>query len=227
MAASVLNYNSSGDEELETEKDGDEHHWPVSLLSAMDGATPVKLPGDATDGLVVQVSVLPADTTAAAVTAAHGAADAGHPVKVGGFASDEEPAAVAADDRVNKWSDLHGRDVVTRAPRAMVDQQRTTITETMTETIMMAAGAAGLTRDICKLRMSNRHATIPVQVEIRDAEGGTLRDTITLAPLGSCDLNFDPTWNQAAAATAWTAKLSVNTVIVDISVFSIETGVAS
>ena len=43
---------------------------------------------------------------------AHGDADAGYPVKIGGKAASSAPAAVDAGDRVNAYFDLNGRLVV-------------------------------------------------------------------------------------------------------------------
>ena len=40
---------------------------------------------------------------------AHDATDAGNPIKIGGYASDNSPSAVTAGDRVNAWFDLSGR----------------------------------------------------------------------------------------------------------------------
>lgn len=49
---------------------------------------------------------------AAEGTVAHDDADSGNPVKIGGKAASSEPTAVTANDRVNAWFDLNGRQMV-------------------------------------------------------------------------------------------------------------------
>lgn len=63
------------------------------------------IPGDATNGLDVDVTRLPYDV-------AHDAVDSGNPVKVGARAVNALPAAVANADRSNLTTDLFGRLLV-------------------------------------------------------------------------------------------------------------------
>lgn len=145
---------------------------------------------------------------------ADGAADAGNPVKVGGRALSTLPTSVDTGDRVNAWFDLKGR-LITRGygPRERyIKAPRVTLTNT-TETQLVAAGAAGVFRDLLYVVVSNTSA-VEVSVDIRDALAGTIQHTINLYPDGgSGALVLPGPWPQTTAATAWTVQLSVTATV--------------
>lgn len=222
MADNLL-YNSSGGSTVATMEGTGSVHFPKVLPCVDDGSgDPPPVPGDATNGMMVDVTRLPTGTTAAATTVAHDAADSGHPIKIGGVARDGNPTAVADGDRVDSFFDLVGRLMVGKSPREAVVKDQTTITNDTTETEILAAGAAGIRRDLTKLRISNRSTTTPVQVTLRDILAGTAIDIITVGPMANVDINYDPPLPQGSDADQWTAELSVNTVTVDIFAQAIE-----
>lgn len=100
---------------------GNVHVQLVKLLDGTDGGTN-RIGGDATNGLDVDVTRVGGTVTVGCTTAsglqaevvgtvAHGSADAGKPVKVGGKANSSTPAAVSSGQRVDAWFDLYGRQV--------------------------------------------------------------------------------------------------------------------
>lgn len=145
---------------------------------------------------------------AAAGDVAHDAADSGNPVKVGLVGRTAHPTAVADGDRVNGYGDDLGRLVTYPfAPRDLITHNRIVLTST-TETTLIAAGGAGVFRDIVWLGLSNESAT-KVRVDIRDATAGTVRFSLTLAADGGGGIIALPVpLTQATAANNWTAQLS-------------------
>lgn len=139
---------------------------------------------------------------------AHDAADSGNPVKIGLVARTAHPTAVADGDRVNSYGDDLGRFVTYPfAPRDLITHNRIVLTST-TETSLIGAGGAGVFRDIVWLMLSNESAT-KVRVDIRDATGGTVRFSLTLAADGGGGVIALPApLTQATANNAWTAQLS-------------------
>ena len=139
---------------------------------------------------------------------AHDAADSGSPLKVGGKAVVATPTKVAANDRVDAWFDLHGRQIVRQhGPRDRCVHNTITLTTTG-ETTLLAAGAAGVFRDLVMLIVSNG-SDVDQLIEIRDATGGTVRIPIHLATGGGgAVIPFPVPVNQALAANNWTAKVS-------------------
>lgn len=147
----------------------------------------------------------------------HDAVDAGAPVKIGGIARTANPAAVANLDRVDAMFDDIGRQVVVLGQaRDLLFSTGVTITSSTAETAFVAAGAAGVFKDITDLIITNASTATPVGVEIASSSGGTFFPTIFLAERGGAVLNFARPWNQATAAASWTARLSVATVTVHL-----------
>lgn len=75
---------------------------------------------------------------------AHDAADGGNPIKIGGKASTERPAAVANGDRVNAWLTEYGRVVV--SPGAWGEEMYALAARTATPTSVLESnpGAKGV-----------------------------------------------------------------------------------
>lgn len=89
---------------------------------------------------------------------AHDSADSGNPIKLGGKASTNEPTAVAVDDRVNAWFDVHGRLVVVTGhgnPETPVN-----VTATASgDTAVIGTPGASLSLYICKGSVHNAGAS--------------------------------------------------------------------
>jgi len=153
---------------------------------------------------------------------AHDAADSGNTVKVGGVARTAHPTAAAAGDRVDFYCDDLGRMVTTPfVPRDRVVHNRIALTST-SETTLIAAGGAGVFRDIVYLVCSNESAT-EVRIDIKDATAGTNRISIDLAADGGGAVMPLPIpLTQAAANNNWTATLSSAVSTVYITAIAVE-----
>ena len=155
------------------------------------------------------------DSTPAAVygaTAHDSSVSSVPPVISGGEAGDAIPTAVSADgDAVRRWSDRYGRGIVAAAPRARIGRAVQTITSDTAEKDLIAAGAAGVFRDVYRLVITNRSATA-VNVTIRDvAAGGT--PMIYAVPAGETrgfSGPVDAASLQTTAANKWTATCSAS-----------------
>lgn len=79
---------------------------------------------------------------------AHDAADSGSPVKIGGKAASAQPTAVSANDRVNAWLDLNGRQVV--AANALL--------ETLTADYTDFTGGGGVLATVAPTKPAWAHA---------------------------------------------------------------------
>lgn len=159
----------------------------------------------------------------AAGDVAHDGADSGNPVKVGAVARQTNPTAVADGDRVNLYADDLGKLVnYPFAPRdRIVKGSRISLTST-TETTLIAAGGAGVFRDLIWLLMSNESAT-ECRVDIRDVAAGTVLFSIDLAADGGGAVVALPVcWPQATANSAWTAQLSAAVSTVYVSGLAVE-----
>lgn len=154
---------------------------------------------------------------------AHDGADSGNPVKMGAVARQTNPTAVADGDRVNVFADDLGRQVMAPfAPRdRIVKGARISLTST-TETTLIAAGAAGVFRDLVWVELTNESAT-QVRADIRDATGGTVQFSITLAAsAGGVTMALPVVWPQATAANNWTVQLSGAVTTVYASALAVE-----
>lgn len=203
-------------------------------VPASGGAAVV--PGDATNGLDVDVTRLPdgavvslsssytvvaklaagtnnigtvslSGSVSAVVVgaAAHDAAVSGNPVLQGLEARTSNPTAVANGDAVRAMADDLGRQVVMpMAPRDLVvDNHLTSMSASTTQTLL-AAGGAGVFRDIVLLTISNRSSTA-ADVRILDGVvGGTERFRWEFAADGGgITLPFPVPFKQASAAAPW------------------------
>jgi hypothetical protein len=189
-----------------------------------DGSTWDMARGDATNGLLVNlganndvsvtgtvtVDLAANNDVIAAGDVAHDTADSGNPVKIGGVARTTNPTAVADADRVDIFADDLGRLVgYPVAPRDLWVQNNVTLTNT-TETIIIAAGGAGVIHDLMMLVLSNESAS-EVRVDIRDDTAGTVRFSIDLAADGGgAVVKFPGPFKATAADDNWTAQLSAS-----------------
>lgn len=148
--------------------------------------------------------------------AAHDAAVSENPVLTGGEARTTNPTAVGDGDAVRSMHDDLGRQVVVpHGVRDLTTHNRIALT-TASETTLIAAGGAGVFRDLVMLVVSNESAS-EVRVDIRDSSAGTVRLSVDLAADGGgAVIPFPVPLTQASANNAWTAQLSgaVSTVYV-------------
>lgn len=155
-------------------------------------------------------------------TAAHDAAVSGNPLLQGAEARTTNPTAVGNGDAVRIMADDLGRQVV--VPHAVRDRTtHNTITLTSTtETTLIAAGGAGVFRDLVLLTLTNTSATA-VRVDIRDSTAGTVRLSMFLAADGGgAVIPFPVPLNQATANNNWTAQLSAAVTDVRITAQAVE-----
>lgn len=140
---------------------------------------------------------------------AHDAVDSGNPTKIGCHARTTNRTAVADADRADVVCDDNGQLVVTpMAPRDRVVRSGVVTVSTTTETTLLAAGGAGVFRDLTYLKCTNNSATL-VRVDLRDATAGTVIDSWALAASGGgFNLAFSVPYAQASANNNWTIQLS-------------------
>ena len=176
-----------------------------------------------------QANVPVSQATASALNAqvvgsiAHDAADSGNPVKVGGVARTANPTAVAAGDRVDMFMDKVGKPVVYPfAPRErIVAANRVSLTST-TETTLVAAGGAGVFRDLAMLVVSSEAST-EVRLDVRDVTAGTVAFSLDLAPDGGGAVVVPSIiWPQGTANSAWSVQLSSAVSTVYVSALFVE-----
>ncbi|MEO0215667.1 MAG: hypothetical protein ABIL14_01450 [candidate division WOR-3 bacterium] len=189
-----------------------------AALEVFNGTTWDRARGDTTNGLDVDVTRLPSipagtnnigdvDVLTMPLTQVHGdtahdALDGNNPIKIGGKASDVEPTAVAAGDRVNAWFDLFGRQVVLTG-HATPENPVTASGSAAGVTVIPAPGV-GVSLYICKGSVHNSNASAQT-VSLRDGASGTIRWTASLGASGGGSL-FD------FGSRGW--KLSANTALV-------------
>lgn len=101
-----------------------------------------------------------------------------------------------------------GRSIIMPfVPRDLITHNRIVLTTT-TETTLIAAGGAGVFRDLVFISLSNSSGT-GVRVDIRDSTGGTVRWSLFLDDDGGgAIVKFPVPLTQATANNNWTAQLS-------------------
>ena len=147
----------------------------------------------------------------------------GNPLLGGGEARTTIPTAVDDGDIVRAMHDDLGRRVVApHAPRDLTVHQQTTITGTA-ETTILAAGAAGVFRDLVHIIVSNDDNDNEVTITFRDSTAGTTRIVQAAARSGGgYSLTFPVPLKQATAANVWTAQLNVATTSAHITIVAVE-----
>ncbi len=154
--------------------------------------------------------------------AATAAATPANALAVGYKAAVANPTAVAVGQLVNPLADILGKLVVRlNANRERIITNTITLSAT-TETTLIAAGAAGVFRDLTHLVITNTSATA-VRVDIRDVTAGTVRQSYAIAANGGAVIPLDTAWPQTTAASAWTAQLSAAVTDIRINAMAIET----
>lgn len=149
-----------------------------SLLAADGDYIPLSVNGSGALR-VAQVGTATVVASNASGDTAHDGADSGSPVKIGGKAYANEPAAVAANDRANMITDLVGRPIVLPYA-AQGDEVDGTASATGTgDTQIIAAQGAGVRIYVTTLIIHNAHATTNGFVTIKD---GTTAKLVVPAP---------------------------------------------
>ena len=193
---------------------------PVSgtvAVSNFPGTQPVSL---ASIPLAATAPTLAGQTTELASLAAIQASVAGS-LAVGGVARTANPAAVADGQKTSLLTDKVGRMVVAQGhARELVAQSYTTIATT-TETVIVAAGAAGVFNDLTFLSVSNT-SLLGTTIDFRDAAGGAIRLTVFVAAGTTLIYPIQIPVTQATAASAWTAQLGTAVTAVKIFAQSIK-----
>ncbi len=154
---------------------------------------------------------------------AHDSPVVGNPLLNGGEARTTLPTAVADGDAVRAMFDDLGRGVI--SPHGSRDQtvdQQTTITGT-SETTILAAGAAGVFRDLVHIIVSNDDNNNEATVTFRDNTAGTIKLIQAAARSGGgYSLEFPRPLKQGTAANVWTAQLDATTTSIHITVIAVE-----
>lgn len=145
---------------------------------------------------------------------AHGTADSGSPVKIGGKGRTTNPTAEADGDRVDATFDDLGRQVVVlNQVRDLTGRQATTLSNTTETTIVTAVASTFL--DLVLLVLTNATATA-VSVTIRDDTAGTILGIFDLAANGGAVIPFAVPISQAVVNKPWTAQLSAGSITVHV-----------
>lgn len=134
--------------------------------------------------------------------AAHDAAIAGNPVRIGGRALSADYTAVATGDTADLITDLNGKLVV--MPYSIPENFTYGVTSAITGTAateVIAAQAAGVRNYITSLTVVNSHATVGTVVEIRDGTTTVIHRGYAAPAGGGYTVNF-PTPLRGTAATA-------------------------
>lgn len=173
------------------------------------GVQRVTIASDSTGTLAVTQATASSLNAQVVGSVAHDGVDAGNPVKIGCHARTTNRTAVADADRADVVCDDNGQLVVTpMAPRDRVVRSGVVTVSTTTETTLLAAGGAGVFRDLTYLKCTNNSATL-VRVDLRDATAGTVIDSWALAASGGgFNLAFSVPYAQASANNNWTIQLS-------------------
>jgi hypothetical protein len=203
---------------------GTQYVLGVNLRKTASGGSS-ELAGQATMANSIPV-VIASDQSAVPVggDTAHAATDAGNPVKIGGVGRTTNPTAVTDGQRVNGFFDKVGRIVsVPHAPRARVVTQVTTINATTAETTILAAGGAGVFRDLVSVVFSNTSGAA-ILVSFRDSTGGTVRFHVeTTASFGATEVyTFGVPFPQNTANNTWTAQCNFSATDIRITMIAVE-----
>ena len=139
---------------------------------------------------------------------------------VAGRARSTIPGAVNNNDPIDLIADLLGRLIIRlNAPRELVVQNSITLTDGTLQTLL-AAGAAGVNRDLTKLTFSNTSST---KTRLDVSDGTKIYSWALAADGGGAVLSFEIPWKATNPATAWTAQLSTGVTDVRVAVQAIET----
>jgi hypothetical protein len=144
------------------------------------------------------------DKPLVAGTVAHGVADAGNPVKIGGRVMTANPTAEVNNDRSDIVLDKIGRQIIViGAPRELRKTQRTVIANTTETTI--ATAVASEYHDLRTLLIANG-STTATDVDIRDDTAGTIIATLSVPAGQTAGFALPQAISQTAQNKNWTAQ---------------------
>lgn len=142
------------------------------------------------------------------------------PVTIGARAANANPTNMsAAGDVVNLQADLGGRLVTIDAPRELIGRTNTSLSNTTTETTIVAATASTF-HDLYGLILANTGATA-TEVSIRDDTAGTVMATF-MVPAGETRGFMVPASSatpQTAVNKNWTAQCASATTALKVTAF--------
>jgi len=165
--------------------------------------------------------VIASDQQAVAVggQAAHGAATAGSPVRIGWVGVSAEQAAISSGSVVNGIADLYGRQITVpyQIYNNATDGLTSYVTDTGNYTVIAAAGS-GLRNYITEFSASNANG-VGTFLQLKD--GSTIRRKVYLPPNSSVDRVF-PFPLRGSANTAWvvTAETTGGSIVANASGFT-------
>jgi hypothetical protein len=154
MANNITLNTGSGGAALATEDTASAHYQKVKLCYGAEG----------TVTLASMSNPYPVGGAAA-----HDAAVAGNPARIGARAQSATLAAVATGDTVDCIADLNGKLVV--APYALPETLVTGCTAAITgtsDTAVIASAGTGVRNYVTSVLVTNSHATVNTVVEIKD-----------------------------------------------------------
>lgn len=161
--------------------------------------------------------------TAKGTTAAD-AAVSDAPVTFGGRATNTNLAEMSADgDVVNATFTMQGALVTADAPRELLGDQQTQLSNTTSETTIITAGGANIFLDLHGLVLANTGATA-TKVTIRDDTAGTVR-AIIMVPAGETRGFMLPASSarpQAVANKPWSAQCGAATTAMEITAYFVK-----
>lgn len=159
-------------------------------------------------------------TTITGVTTAFGAISSTLPANAildGSRGATTNPTAVTDGQLVANQSDKMGRQVIVpHAVRDLISDQKTTISNTTSETtIVTAVGSTKL--DVVSITLTNSGASA-TKVDVRDTTGGTIRWTGYVPATDMRGIVFPVPMPQTTVNTNWTAQCSVATTALEVTV---------
>lgn len=178
----------------------------VSLANSAANATAVKV-----DNSAVSQPVIGPTASGASLTVA--------PVTTGGLAKTANPTAVTDGQVVNALFDKLGKQVVVGAVRDLKGITQTSVSNTTSETTIIAAVASTFL-DLYGLILANTGATT-TKVTIKDATSGTTRAIIEVPTLETRGfmLPVDSAIPQAAVNNNWTVTCGSATTALEVTAF--------
>ena len=139
---------------------------------------------------------------------AHGSGDSGNPIKIGGKAHNAFTTLEANGDRVDAMFDLRGRLItIPNGPRENSNITSTTITSSASETTIVAAGGAGIFRELISLVITNSSAT-GITCTLRDGTGGTIKGIFYVPATGGIVICPSQPYIMQTANNTWTLQCS-------------------
>ena len=153
---------------------------------------------------------------------ASGSSATNPPVTIGGRASTANPTAVADAQVVNTMHDKLGKLIAVGAIRTLKGTQKTSISNTTSETTIVTAVASTFL-DLYGLVLANTGATT-TKVDIRDTTGGSIITTIEVPTLETRGfmVPVDSAIAQTTVNTNWTAQCASATTAMEVTAFYVK-----